>query len=526
MGIFRLAIQKFRTFLFFLLLLSTSCVRNLQQKIVVVTSTPETSSIGDSIPTYSTFQPNDVLPTANLQTTVVPTPQSVALQVARQYIVQTGDTLSGIAAANGVSLETLIAINNLIDPNILEVGQVINLPELPSEMSPNFRILPDSRFVRGPGSSLFDVAVFISQQSGYIRNATDTVDDQMLTAAQVVERVAQEYSIDPRLLLTLLEYRAGWLTQTDITDTLKIYSMELEPSPAGFDRRGLYKQLAWAANQLNRGYYGWRERAWTTLEFEDGNRILYAPDLNAGTIGLQYFLSQKRDYLSWSEHVGENGFYQTYVAYFGDPFISAIDPLIPPNLAQPELTLPFPAGQTWFFTGGFHGGWGSGSAWSAIDFAPPDERPDYSPACYVSDYWATAVAPGIIVRSEDGMVILDLDMDWDETTGWTILYLHIASDGRVPVGTVVQSGDLIGHPSCEGGFSNGTHMHIARRYNGEWIPAWCDQCRPDAQTPPFVLSGWSVVGLTGQEYQGYLVNGVEQRIAEQSRLTPINHISW
>lgn len=118
--------------------------------------------------------------------------------------------------------------------------------------------------------------------------------------------------------------------------------------------------------------------------------------------------------------------------YFGDPLAGEADALVPAQLQQPELTFPFASGQTWFFTGGPHGGWGSGSAWFAIDFAPPDDRPDGSASCYVSDFWATAVASGVIARSGDGVVILDLDGDGDETTGWTILYSHMASDGRVP----------------------------------------------------------------------------------------------
>jgi hypothetical protein len=38
-------------------------------------------------------------------------------------------------------------------------------------------------------------------------------------------------------------------------------------------------------------------------------------------------------------------------------------------------------------------------------------------------------------------------------------------------------------------------MHLARRYNGEWIPA--------DQDVPFVLDGWTTVGL-GLEYDGFL----------------------
>jgi hypothetical protein len=36
---------------------------------------------------------------------------------------------------------------------------------------------------------------------------------------------------------------------------------------------------------------------------------------------------------------------------------------------------------------------------------------------------------------------------------------------------VLEAGDPIGHPSCEGGKSTGTHIHIARKYNGEWMLA-------------------------------------------------------
>jgi hypothetical protein len=69
-------------------------------------------------------------------------------------------------------------------------------------------------------------------------------------------------------------------------------------------------------------------------------------------------------------------------------------------------------------------------------------------------------------------------------------------------------------------------MHIARRYNGEWFPADCEVCPPQFARPQFTLSGWGVVGIINQEYQGFLENGGQQRVAEQGRLTPDNRISW
>ena len=62
-----------------------------------------------------------------------------------------------------------------------------------------------------------------------------------------------------------------------------------------------------------------------------------------------------------------------------------------------------------------------GSAWASLDFAPPDERTDTTPFCFTSQFAVRAVAPGVIARSGDGAVILDLDGDGDESTGWTIL---------------------------------------------------------------------------------------------------------
>jgi hypothetical protein len=35
----------------------------------------------------------------------------------------------------------------------------------------------------------------------------------------------------------------------------------------------------------------------------------------------------------------------------------------------------------------------------------------------------------------------------------------------------LNTGDPVGHPSCVGGRATGTHIHIVRKYNGEWIPA-------------------------------------------------------
>jgi hypothetical protein len=91
-------------------------------------------------------------------------------------------------------------------------------------------------------------------------------------------------------------------------------------------------------------------------------------------------------------------------------------------------------------------------------------------------------APGLIVRTENAVALLDLDMDGDERTGWVIFYLHLAENDMVNPGTLVNTGDPIGHPSCNGGSATGTHVHIARKYNGEWMNA--------DSAVPFMMEGW------------------------------------
>jgi LasA protease len=119
-----------------------------------------------------------------------------------------------------------------------------------------------------------------------------------------------------------------------------------------------------------------------------------------------------------------------------------------------------------------------------------------------------------MVRAGDGEVIEDLDGDGFEQTGWDILYMHIDTRQRVEPGTQVKAGDHIGHPSCEGGVSTGTHTHVARKYNGEWIPA--------DQVVPFDLDGWVSSG-TGREYDGYLARGSD-KIEAFGGNSPDNHI--
>ena len=189
--------------------------------------------------------------------------------------------------------------------------------------------------------------------------------------------------------------------------------------------------------------------------------------------------------------------------FFGDPWTDAKRvTVLPGSLQQPALQFPFHPGQIWAYTGGPHTGWGSGQPLSAIDFAPASETTGC--VTVAPDQYATAMADGLVLRSDIDGTVIDLDKDGDERTGWVLYYLHLATRGRIPLGREVKAGDPVGYPSCEGGHVTGTHVHIARKYNGEWILA-------DGPLA-FNLEGW-IVHNGAKAYEGTMTRGAAMIVA-------------
>ena len=86
-------------------------------------------------------------------------------QNAEQYTVQTGDTLGDIAQKYGISVEALEQANGISDPNLIAVGQTLNVPQpAPGQVGSSFKIIPDSELVYGPASAQFDVAAYIQNR--------------------------------------------------------------------------------------------------------------------------------------------------------------------------------------------------------------------------------------------------------------------------------------------------------------------------------------------------------------------------
>ncbi len=179
------------------------------------------------------------------------------------------------------------------------------------------------------------------------------------------------------------------------------------------------------------------------------------------------------------------------------------------------LETPWPAGETWFYTGGPHcdtvvpgSTCPSSSPRYAVDFAPPGSgckrrREDSA--------WVVTAAPGVVRAAS--LSLVEIDHPDGTRTG----YYHLRSDSiQVSVGQWVYRGTQLGHPSCEalrGGSANGDHVHFFRCTSPSDPSAVC-LSNPALEQPANgqVISGWTVLAQAGN-YNGEMVKDAVTKTA-------------
>jgi len=481
----------------------TGYAPGLQAKPEQIAPTLPTSvtPVGEPVPAFSATL--TTIPTSTVTIESFPTPQSEPIQSTSLptsdvqpilYYTQSGDALNAVAARFGVDASEITSSASLPKTGLIDPGTLLVVPEKLTAYGPDVQIMPDSEIIFSVSAANFDVSSYIAESGGKLATYREYLGSAgWTTGSQAIIRIAQENSINPQLLLALLDYQSNWVTGTPKDTFHELY-------PMGFDnefKKGVFIQTVLAVNELFTGYYGWRSGTLTELTFPDGSSLRIAPDLNAGSVAIQYFFSKFYNRQEWQKAIDPNiGFPSFYANQFGDPWERAQNagPIFPPGLTAPTLALPFEPNREWSFTGGPHGAWEHDGPLAAIDFSPANDKS----GCTESEKWLVAATAGLVVRSGDGVVVLDLDDDGYEETGWNLMYLHVATKDRVKLNTWVETNDRIGHASCEGGTSTGTHLHLARKYNGEWVLA-------DGPLP-FVLSGY-VVHNGNAPYEGTLTKG-------------------
>nr|MBC7245853.1 LysM peptidoglycan-binding domain-containing protein [Chloroflexota bacterium] len=108
------------------------------------TPTPTTVPTGTPVPPTAT-----PVGTPAPTVTAVPPPAGVGFP----YVVQWGDTVFGIARCFGLPPEAIIRANNLVNPNLIRVGQILIIPALPAPPP------GPTMYVVQPGDNLYRISL-------------------------------------------------------------------------------------------------------------------------------------------------------------------------------------------------------------------------------------------------------------------------------------------------------------------------------------------------------------------------------
>jgi hypothetical protein len=198
--------------------------------------------------------------------------------------------LSAVATRFNVNESEIVSDADLTKTTLIEPGTLLIIPNRISEATtPNIQLLPDAEFVYSATALDFDTEAFVKSQNGYLSSFRDYLGSSgWIEGHDAIDQLAIENSINPRLLLALLEYEARWVRGQPI-DLLHV------DFPMGFNDyryKGMSVQMTWAINTMSIAYYGWRAGTITHLEFPEGTKLRLDPRLNASTVAIQYLFSK------------------------------------------------------------------------------------------------------------------------------------------------------------------------------------------------------------------------------------------
>jgi hypothetical protein len=158
----------------------------------------------------------------------------------------------------------IVSIRELPESGLISAEQLLMIPQRLIGTTPAQPILPDSEVVYSPSAIDFDVKTYINTIGGYLSSYTEFLGSRgVISGAEIIEKVAIDNSINPRVLLSLLEYQSHWVLGQPNSLAETDYPM----GHVDLEQKGLQKQLTWAVNQLSSGYYRWRAGAMVEIEF-------------------------------------------------------------------------------------------------------------------------------------------------------------------------------------------------------------------------------------------------------------------
>jgi len=320
-------------------------------------------------------------------------------------------------------------------------------------------LLSDNQFVWGPNVGDFNIEAFLNKQGS-----------PLASYAMSIESWARYYSINPRVVLALLESNFELISKFDSSANPDTVHQLIEQTSA--DLSLAFYQHMYKLGSRRKGRAPLFAQSSQSFKFEDGTlaELTWSPSSASYALAAVESKGRLQNPRLNSQALGGIGNFEAAFGYF----FPDTDPLDTSNNLEPETTppddyfqLPFPLGATWTFSG-VHS-WSGGDAYpdrSSLDFSTPWSN--YPDAPYKN---TVAAAPGDAVIHEPNPAITDIPcwVEIDHGGGWSTHYYHLVNLGSSGAVGPMSSNQLvggIGTETCNGGWASGPHVHFSLFYNG------------------------------------------------------------
>ncbi|NIM95448.1 MAG: hypothetical protein GTO18_17260 [Anaerolineales bacterium] len=351
-------------------------------------------------------------------------------------------------------------------------------------------LVSDGQFVWGPNVGQFVVHDYL-----------DSNQSPLLSFSNQIEEWTAYASINPQIVLSVLEVQHGWVTSIPEDIDEFTVSQEIESTTMGLAVAFYDHLYTWGTRRSQGAPAG----ILPSLSFKEGPEIQLGDQGTSGSFAVASILAEGMNFEQWQDAISpqvETGFSATLKALFPN-----VDPLDTSNIINPEdlppndfFQLPFPLAAEWTFNGPH--------SWCGGDHCP-GEPPDRSSIDFATNWAKDPPLPDhftVAAREGTGFIFtptqsplpcwIEIEHEIDPETIWTTSYYHLLKLGDPgSVGWIGRNDSLgvIGQEICNGGFANGAHVHFTLKYNGSFV-----------DLDGVKLSGWSVHSGPEPYTTGYL----------------------
>ena len=186
------------------------------QSLPTSTPSPVATSTPDATITPTPTLINEAFVTQEVASQLESTSASAGNNPTLLYYAQSGDWLPAVAIRFGVDVTEIASPKILPEKGLLDPGTLLIIPDTLDRSvpyTPALQLIPDNEFVFARNRCGLRYCNICGEAGGYLSTYREYLGSSTagLAGAGAIERVAYENSVNPRLLLALLDYEARWV---------------------------------------------------------------------------------------------------------------------------------------------------------------------------------------------------------------------------------------------------------------------------------------------------------------------------